>query len=261
MRRQKFNWRAAAQELLDAGFLPIPAKAKHPTLPHTVEYAGASGPQWSRAHALADMAIFDKHTDIGILTDNIIILDFDELDQSHSMGRELMASFLALAPQAFAETAAAKTGHGMHFYFRRTPLCDSLGVFDGGIGYAKDSNGAFILKPDGKKIKKPMDIKTLTNRTRETKDEAGRKGLYRTPGFCSTPPSIGKVWIRSPVGACFYASLPSSRTGATLNVLAATLLLFAVAGRALLFSRGKKTPKLWTKSLNSLKPEKISFFF
>ena len=128
---------------------------------------------------------FDRVGDLGVLCDGgLFVVDFDEEATYH----EWHAQFGA----AFDDTVLAKTRKGFHVWFKRTPLCDALGLRDGPVGT--------FPGPDGKLLKKPMDIKTITASASQVPDpdNPGQTKTYYTPGFCAVYPSPNKTWIRSP---------------------------------------------------------------
>ena len=130
---------------------------------------------------------FDRCGDLGLLCDNgIFVIDFDT--------EELFEEWYPDFKETFDRTAMAKTRKGYHVWLRRTPLCDELNLHDGPMG-----NVPGVLGPDGKPLKKPMDIKSLTGSKSVVPDPAdpSRTVDYYTPGFCAVYPSPNKVWIRS----------------------------------------------------------------
>ena len=90
----------------------------------------------------------------------------------------------------FDASVLARTRKGYHAWFRRTPLCDELDLTDGPVGSS--------VLPDGSKVKKPMDIKTLTSVGTPARAADGSTYTYYTPGFCAVYPSPNKSWLRSP---------------------------------------------------------------
>lgn len=104
-----------------------------------------------------------KHGCVIILSTELIVVDVDD------------ANYVTRLEEQFPElqhTVACKTAKGMHYYFRRTPECDAMGLTDG-ARQLKDSEGNAL----------PIDIKTKTT-----------KG---TGGVISIPPSPNKAWARA----------------------------------------------------------------
>jgi len=174
--------RQAAQDLLDAGFLPIPSKEKRPAVAHKPR-PGGGGPLWTREVARRNMHLFDTYRELGVLCDNgVVVIDFDDVTTYDAWRADGLGS-------VFDATVLAKTRKGFHVWFRRSALCDQLDLFDGPTGFRIDA--------DGRKIKNPIDVKTITRATTTvTVDNA--EHVYHTPGFCSTWPSANKSWINSP---------------------------------------------------------------
>lgn len=203
------DFAAAARQLLSVGLLPIPAHKKHPAVSHKVI---GSGPQWSRAHAQADLddpsGAFARADDIGILCDVIVVLDFDHLDAEDGEGTRIMQLFYSLAPNEFAATVTAKTGHGRHVYFMRTPLCNQLDLYDGPLGVRKAVGGEAVRDAKGRAVQMPMDIKTLTRRSSKCKAADGSFYVYNTPGFLSVCPSLKKMWLTPPTSADDILPIP-----------------------------------------------------
>jgi hypothetical protein len=171
-----------ALRLLDSGFLPIPSKEKRPAVKHKPPPGGA-GPLWSRDVARRNLELFDRFKELGVLCDDgVIVIDFDDVASYHTLRSKGFG-------QAFDTTVLARTRKGFHVWFRRTPLCEELGFYDGPMGFFTDASG--------KKQKKPMDIKTIT-RVKTTVLLPQGTCEYHTPGFCATFPSANKVWMNSP---------------------------------------------------------------
>lgn len=163
----------AAVRLLNAGFLPIPSRRKHPAVPH--KPVGGSAPRWRRDMVLDNLPEFEKCKDLGILCDQgVFVVDFDDVGVYESW-RE--GGFAA----EFDNTVLAKTRKGFHVWFKRTALCDELGLNDGPVGTFVDT--------DGVKKKKPMDIKTVTSSSSTVVALDGSTSQYWTPGFCAVHPS------------------------------------------------------------------------
>lgn len=171
-----------AKRLLDSGFLPIPLNAglKRPALCHKPR--DSSGPRWTRETALQEPRLFSEYKDLGILcVDGVFVVDFDtraEYDAWHA----LFGPSMDAAPMT-------QTSKGVHVWFRRSPLAEELGVYDGALGQR--------VLADGTKEKIPVDIKTITRQNTEVVREDGSTFVYHTPGFLAVFPSSNKVWIRS----------------------------------------------------------------
>ena len=186
-------WGSAALELLQAGFLAIPAVDKHPCVPHKPTEGGK--PKWDRSKAKyeARRGLFDNKGDLGILCDQgLFIIDFDTID--------VYEEWRLLAPLEFDTTVTVKTRKGYHLWFMRTPICDEMMVYDGPLG--------FITEEDGTVIKYPIDVKSITSVKTQTLGDDGQLYTYHTPGFCSAPPSPNKLWIRKPFGENAVPILP-----------------------------------------------------
>jgi hypothetical protein len=176
----------AAVQLLAAGLLPIPAISKRPKYSHKplpASASGASGPRWTREIAEREIHLFDDCTEIGILvTNNLMVIDFDTV--------EIYNEWHAAFKELFDATALVETKHGYHVYLKRSAYCNEKRLHDGPIGF-------FVNPKTQKKEKKPVDIKTISASTSPVMDAQGVLTMYHTPGFVSTPPSMGKTWVRS----------------------------------------------------------------
>lgn len=99
-----------------------------------------------------------------LIRGDMVVVDVDD--------RDTVSKLEMMFPQTLV-TVSQKTSKGMHYFFRRTPLCDALGLFD--------SSGD--VKNPITKQKYPIDIKTVCkNRT--------------TGGVLSVCPSGSKSWVR-----------------------------------------------------------------
>ena len=174
----------AAQPGLE--LLPVPSKNKHPSLPHKPAplRGGALGPpRWRRDVAAANLHKFDQTDGLGLLAVNgLLVIDFDDM--------ALYEEWHALFASSFDATVAAKTRKGMHVFYKRTPLCDELQLTDGPLGST--------VGPDGRAVKKPLDLKTITSRTQTVTRPDGTTYEYATPGFVEVAPTKNKTWLRSP---------------------------------------------------------------
>jgi phage/plasmid-associated DNA primase len=106
------------------------------------------------------------------LTAGIIVIDVDDID---------IAGHMEESGGGFDSTVACKTKKGMHYYFRRTPECDELEIYDS----ARSLQCASTEQDKYNGDVYPIDIKTC-----------GKPGT--SPGVISVPPSPGKEWVRSP---------------------------------------------------------------
>lgn len=106
------------------------------------------------------------HGSLILLPKELIVVDIDD--------RGLATEWEARSP-AFAATVCCETSKGKHFYFRRTPACNTAGVFDGARQLKSECGGHEI----------PIDIKTCTK--------------TQTCGVISIPPSRNKRWQRAPM--------------------------------------------------------------
>lgn len=176
----------AAVQLLDAGLLPIPALQKRPKYSHKPlpqNQPGGGVPRWTRELAQKQLHLFDECNEIGVLvTNNLLVVDFDT--------EKIYESWYAEFKELFDATSLVKTKHGYHVYLRRTAYCNEKRVHDGPIGF-------FWNEATQKKEKKPVDIKTISASTSFVTGADGKVSVYHTPGFVSTPPSLGKAWVRS----------------------------------------------------------------
>ena len=134
-------------------------KGKAPRLPHKPKANG------EELYTLADA--YDRGIPLCtygcliLLASDLIVVDVDDEDLAKTMLNQV----------DFKNTACARTKKGYHFYFRRTPRCDEVGLFNGARQMAFD---------DGADI--PIDIMTVwANGTR---------------GCISIAPSPDKVWVR-----------------------------------------------------------------
>lgn len=163
-----------AARLLAAGFLPVPAYKKHPTVSHKPLLGGR--PQWFRNMVPYSMGLFDQKGELGLLCDDgLIVLDFDDVRSYEETRAAGFGDF-------FDSTSMATTRKGVHVFGRRTPLCDELRVYDG---------------PMTKKgVKYNMDLKTITDSKTTIRGPDGKPTVYHTPGFCDVFPSPNKTWVR-----------------------------------------------------------------
>lgn len=170
-----------AARLFKAGWLPIPGgEDKNPAVRHKPDVSGVmctTAPKWTRQDVQENCHLFAQFPNLGILCVDLLVLDFDS--------REDLTDFKAAAPPEFRESAAltvyAITRKGVHVLYRRTPLCDELGLWDG--------------KRQVTKYK--LDLKTVA-RTEYALPAGASAGTYHTPGFLAVYPSPGKKWVRHP---------------------------------------------------------------
>ena len=103
--------RLAPNDLL----MPVSRGSKHPMFSH-------KGNQWSRDKFQDFVNCCKEPFDVCVLLRDLCVIDVD----SHEIAQQLEARFpeLLTAPM---ET----TRHGRHYWFKRSPLCDELGYFDG----------------------------------------------------------------------------------------------------------------------------------
>ena len=139
---------------------------------------GGKIPLHKHANGAYTVEMFDKtgineckHGCEIILSSELIVVDIDEMDYCDKMERMF---------QPFNETVCCQTNKGRHYYFKKTPLCDEIGLMD----------GARQLKDNI-----PLDIKTRTS-----------KG---TGGVISIPPSPNKKWIKA-FGECRVLLMPDT---------------------------------------------------
>ena len=134
-------------------------KGKAPRLPHKPK---ANGEELYTLADANDRGIpLCTYGCLILLASDLIVVDVDDEDLAKTMLNQV----------DFKNTACARTKKGYHFYFRRTPRCDEVGLFDGARQMAFDNGSAL-----------PVDIKTVcANGTR---------------GCISIAPSPDKVWVR-----------------------------------------------------------------
>jgi phage/plasmid-associated DNA primase len=105
---------------------------------------------------------FEKDDMVGVLLKDLIVIDIDE----QYVIKEWEEDFPILK-----ETVSEDTKKGRHYFFKRTPLCDELKIFDKSRG----------IKIDGKSV--PVDIKTICS--------------TGTAGVIIIAPSKDKKWFNS----------------------------------------------------------------
>lgn len=110
-----------------------------------------------------------------ILREGMIVIDVDDMNVADDLEQRF---------PDFKETAIQKTSSGKHYFFRRTPMCDFMKVFDRSR-LMKDANGNVL----------PIDIKT--------------KCSTGTGGVISIWPSPNKEWLIDLFKADVLKSIPS----------------------------------------------------
>jgi len=113
---------------------------------------------WSKWEEFSNVT---EHGVLVILREDLIVIDIDDMNYVKEFEEEY--PFLL-------ETAIQNTKKGRHYFFKRTPLCDELKLFDGARQFVNC----------GKEL--PVDIKT--------------KCATGTGGCIAVFPSPGKIWHR-----------------------------------------------------------------
>ena len=179
--RPPVTFKEAAQAYIRRGLFPVPAKGggargKQPKFCH--KYNPKNPDLWTRARAQA-YGLWHQCEAMGLLLDarrsdqgpgemrGLLVLDFD----THA----LYSVFLSKFPE-LDTCPLARTRHGYHAYFTRSPLCDAMSLTDGARQFQE---------VNGQKLE--LDIKSYT--------KSGAGG-HSTAGFISVPPSEGKAWVR-----------------------------------------------------------------
>lgn len=104
---------------------------------------------------------FKDTTEMAILLKDLVVIDLDDHD--------LCQHVESLCPE-MRTCPCVETRHGKHYYFKRTPRCDELGLYDKAriMGSAEDAL--------------PIDLKTVA--------------ATGTAGVIVVPPSCNKKWVR-----------------------------------------------------------------
>jgi hypothetical protein len=164
----------------------MPAVGKRPKFGHKllpVSHPGGGVPRWTRTLARKNLHEFDRCDELGLLmTESLLVVDFD----TEAVYAEWHEQFKEL----FDSTALVRTKKGYHVYLKRSTYADAKQVYDGPMGFLWSAE-------QGKVVKRDIDLKTLTASTSTVLDDDGAAAVYHTPGFLSTPPSTGKLWVRS----------------------------------------------------------------
>lgn len=147
----------------------IPTKSNDPTAPADK----SKQPLWCHAGVATDVLWKDWERRgrakcakgaVIILRAGLIVLDFDDVD---------MADVFVAGCPAMATTAIQETANGRHYFFRRTPDCDTVKLYD---------KARCLTLADGEPML--LDIKTVC--------------ATRSGGAISVYPSPGKRWLRPP---------------------------------------------------------------
>jgi hypothetical protein len=144
--------------------LPIPCKTKTATNKVVAPlFKHADGRYtWEFIQEPKNEVFFQEKTNIGILLKDIIVIDIDDKDYIPIFERKF---------NILTEVVSEVTNKGKHYYFKRTPLCDELGIFT-------------AVKPlviEGNKV--DIDIKTIHSNG--------------TASIIICDPSPKKEWIKS----------------------------------------------------------------
>jgi phage/plasmid-associated DNA primase len=102
--------------------LPIPCKTKTATNKNVAPlFRHADGKYtWEFIEEPKNEVFFREKTNIGILLKDLIVIDIDDKDYIPIFERKF---------NILTEVVSEVTNKGKHYYFKRTPLCDELGIF------------------------------------------------------------------------------------------------------------------------------------
>ena len=117
---------------------------------------------WSWERLGKALKVQKEAYNVGILLRTILVLDFDDTEEVERW----MSRY-----EFLSECPVQQTSKGLHFFMRRTPLCDELALYD----------KARCFSIDGQVV--DVDLKTLCK--------------TGTSGVISVAPSDGKKWLKS----------------------------------------------------------------